>query len=369
MEQIRITEEAIRAGENRANKLDEHLITLRVELAAAKKELADADTIAAQKKAEAEAAQKELNELLDPFQPRNIMRRILKHTPAVISIIIFMIIMHLMVRFFLRHLIRLATRKGRRGNDSDGVNRSDTLSSVFRYISHVLVFGGGIIMILDEIGVPVVPLMGGAAVFGLAVAFGAQNLIRDYFSGFMILMEDQYGINDVVRIGDTSGSVERITLRVTVLRDLEGVLHFIPHGTIKNVSNLTHGWSRCLFEIPVSHAENLDRVIAVIKEVGEELRFDPTHGVKIMDDLDMLGVDSITPHASNLRFLLKTRPLQQWSIKRELLKRLRNRFVELGIGFPAPRQANEFPKGFPGLQTERQDKRSHNEEEDYAMVR
>ena len=369
MEQIRVTEEAIRAGENRAAEINERIVTLREELASAKKELADADAIAKRKQAEAEKAQKELNELLDPFQPRNIYRRVLKHTPAVISIIIFMVIMHLMVRYFLKHIIRLATRKGRRGNDSDAVNRSDTLSSVFRYISHLMVFGGGIIMILDEVGVPVVPLMGGAAVFGLAVAFGAQNLIRDYFSGFMILMEDQYGINDVVRIGDISGCVERITLRITVLRDLEGVLHFIPHGTIKNVSNLTHGWSRCMFEIPVGHSEDLDCIIEIIKEVGEEMRFDPTHGVKIMDDLDMLGVDSITPHAAILKFLVKTRPLQQWPVKRELLKRLRNRFVELGISFPAPRQANEFPNGFPMMQTERQGKHSHNEEEDYAMVR
>jgi small conductance mechanosensitive channel len=180
--------------------------------------------------------------------------------------------------------------------------------------------------------------MGGAAVLGLAVAFGAQNLIKDYFSGFMVLLEDQYGINDVVRIGSISGMVEHISLRTTVLRDLEGVVHFIPHGTISTVSNLTHGWSRALFDVDIAYSEDIDRVMEVLLELGRELRRDPQFGPLILDDPEMLGVDELANSSVIVKFFLKTRPLQQWTVKREMLRRIKNRFDQLGIEIPYPHQ-------------------------------
>src|SRR5205085_10180948 len=136
-----------------------------------------------------------------------------------------------------RRIVRSIARDGtgKRGNRQDRENRAQTLVGVFSNTASLLILGGGALMALDEMAIPVVPLMGGAAVLGLAVAFGAQNLIKDYFSGFMVLLEDQYAIDDVVQIGSVSGSVERITLRMTVLRDTEGIAHFIPHGTISTV--------------------------------------------------------------------------------------------------------------------------------------
>jgi small-conductance mechanosensitive channel len=199
-----------------------------------------------------------------------------------------------------------------------------------------LILGGGSLMILDEVGIPIVPLMGGAAVLGLAVAFGAQNLIKDYFSGFMVLLEDQYGINDVVQIGDVSGQVEHISLRITVLRDLEGVVHFIPHGTITTISNLTHGWSRALFDVGVAYKEDTDRVIGVLRELAGELRGDPQFGRLILDDPEMLGVDDLADSAVVIKFFVKTVPLGQWAVKRELLRRIKKRFDELGIEIPYP---------------------------------
>jgi len=201
-----------------------------------------------------------------------------------------------------------------------------------------VIFGGGLVMILDEFGVPVVPLMGGAAVMGLAIAFGAQNLIRDYFCGFMMLLEDQYSINDVARIGNISGLVEHITLRITVLRDLEGVRHFIPHGTITSVSNLTHGWSRALFDIQVAYKEDVDRVMATLVELGKDMRTDPQLGAQILEDPEMLGVDALADSGVIIKFFMKTRPLQQWPVKREMLRRIKNRFDELGIEIPFPHQ-------------------------------
>jgi small conductance mechanosensitive channel len=191
-------------------------------------------------------------------------------------------------------------------------------------------------MILELMHIPIVPLMGGAAVFGLAVAFGAQNMIRDYFTGFMILVEDQYGVKDIVKIGDTAGQVERISLRMTVLRDLEGNVHFIPHGNITQVTNLSHSWSRAMFDIGVAYKENVDRVIQIIKELGKELRGDPEFAALITEDLEMLGVNAFDDSAVTIRFIIKTRPQKQWPVKREMLRRIKNRFDELGIEIPFP---------------------------------
>jgi small conductance mechanosensitive channel len=206
------------------------------------------------------------------------------HGPRLVFIAVGILIAYHLARLFSRRLVRVMARggTGKRGSHQDRENRAQTLVGVFSNTVSLLILGGGSLMILDEVGIPIVQLKGGAAVLGLAVAFGAQNLIKDYFSGFMVLLEDQYGINDVVKIGDVSGQVEHISLRITVLRDLEGVVHFIPHGTITTISNLTHGWSRALFDI----------------------------------------------------VFLKTVPLGQWAVKRELLRRIKKRFDELDIEIP-----------------------------------
>jgi small conductance mechanosensitive channel len=216
-------------------------------------------------------------------------------------------------------------------------------------VAGIFIVGGGVVMLLDEAGIPIIPLMGGAAVLGLAVAFGAQNLIKDYFSGFMMLMEDQYGVNDVVRIGSTSGLVEKITLRITVLRDIEGVRHFIPHGSITNVSNMTHTWSRAMFDIPVAYGEDLDRAMSVLMDLAHEIRNDPIFGQHIIEDPEMLGVNEFDSSAIVIRFLIKTRPLKQWLVKREMLRRIKNRFDQAGIVIPFPHRTvyHKFPDGTP----------------------
>jgi small-conductance mechanosensitive channel/predicted nucleic acid-binding Zn-ribbon protein len=348
-ERVRDAEERLAAGRVRIKAVTDRLAALNEDLNATRDEQVAAAALAGRKRQEAEAADRELAELLDPFHPRNLLRKFLAHGPQVVGIALGMLALHLLVRQFARQIVRLMARNGHRGSEEDRENRASTLVGVFRYAANLLIFGGGAVMLLDELGVPVVPLMGGAAVLGLAVAFGAQNLIRDYFAGFMILMEDQYGINDVVRIGTIAGIVEKITLRVTVLRDLEGVLHFVPHGGIANVSNMTHGWSRALFDLPIPHGEDVDRVMEVLRGLGKELRNDPVMGLKILDDLEMLGVDALDPSAVVVRFFIKTRPLQQWAVKREMLRRIKNRFDELGIDIPAHRREilHRFPDGRP----------------------
>jgi small conductance mechanosensitive channel len=240
------------------------------------------------------------------------------------------------VRLSGRHLAKLVARTSTRGSLHERENRALTLVGVFRNIASIAVIAVGLLMALEAVGIPIVPLMGGAAVVGLAVAFGAQNLVRDYFAGFMVLLEDQYGINDVVKIGDIAGAVEQITLRVTTLRDLEGIVHFVPHGTITTVSNMTHGWSRALLEIGVAYKEDTDRVMDVMLEVARELRKDSAFGPFILGDPEMLGVDSFGDSAVLIKMCIKTQPLKRWAVKRELLRRVKHKFDELGIEIPFP---------------------------------
>jgi len=344
------TEQRLAESRDRLQRVTDRRGTLVESLADHKAELALVKKEAEGKQKDVMRAEVRLKEILSPTAPRNLYRWVAAKGPRILLIIGCMFVVHLMVRQFSRRIVNFISRHSERGSPDDRENRAHTLVGVFRYAAGLAVFGGGLVMLLDEIGVPIVPLMGGAAVIGLAVAFGAQNLIRDYFTGFMMLMEDQYSVNDVVKIGGTSGLVEMITLRVTVLRDLEGVRHFIPHGTITNVSNLTHGWSRAKMDISIAYKENIDRVVDVLMELGRKLRLDPVFGKHILDNPEMLGVESLAESGVVIRFLLKTRPLHQWAVRREMLRRIKNRFDELGIELPYPHRSvyHHFPDGASG---------------------
>lgn len=280
----------------------------------------------------------EIDRLQNPLHPQNILQWLIDHGGKLLAILLGMIGLHFIVRTLSKRIVRVMAGTRKRAGEREGENRAETLVSVFRNCAAILILGGGLLMVLDEVGIPIVPLMGGAAVFGLAIAFGAQNLIRDYFSGFMVLLEDQYQVNDVVRINGIDGKVERITLRVTVLRDLAGIAHFVPHGTITTVSNYSHGWSRASFEIGVAYKENVDRVIDVLKRLCDEICLDETFGPLIIDQPEMLGVDSLGDSSVNIKFVLKTKPMKQWDVKREMLRRIKNKFDQLGIEIPFPHQ-------------------------------
>ncbi|HEY2784107.1 MAG TPA: mechanosensitive ion channel domain-containing protein [Fimbriiglobus sp.] len=349
-QKLQETNQRLTDSRSKVQRIADRIASLNETLTGLKAELAVHTKEADERRKQVTDSEAELNSLQSPTAPRNLFRWVYAKGPRLLLILLGMGVIHMLVRQFSRHIVRFITRNGQRGSVEDRENRASTLVGVFRYAAGIAVFGGGLVMLLDEVGVPVVPLMGGAAVIGLAVAFGAQNLIRDYFTGFMMLMEDQYSVNDVVRIGSISGLVELITLRMTVLRDLEGVRHFIPHGAVTSVSNLTHGWSRALLDVPVAYKENVDRVIDVLMELGREMRHHPVLGKHILEEPEMLGVDSFADSAVVIRFLLKTRPLQQWPIKREMLRRIKNRFDELGIEIPFPHRTiyHHYPEGMAG---------------------
>lgn len=334
----KISEAEQRARDSQKDVADrfKHLEELQVELSGVQNEHINALREAEQKAREAEKADKKVEELKNPFAPQNIRRWFIESGPKVLTALVGMAVLLWLTRRSRGRLIFLLSRANDRGTVEERENRARTLISVFSNAAGVAIIVGGCFMILTELGVNILPLMGGAAVIGLAVAFGAQNLIRDYFTGFMILLEHQYGINDVITVCGISGQVEQITLRITVLRDLEGTVHFIPNGQITTVSNKTHEWSRAVLEIGVAYKENVDRVMQVILDLARDLRRDPAFIDFILDDPEMLGVENLGESAVTLKFVVKTRPGRQWPVKRELLRRIKKRFDEIGIEIPYP---------------------------------
>ncbi len=283
-----------------------------------------------------DSARQKVEWLESPVAPQRIYHWFIKSGPKILASVLFIATLLWLSRVLGHRIVRAVASRSGPGSIEEREKRSETLIGVFNNGTTVAIVVFGTLMLLQASGINVSVLLGGAAVVGVAVAFGAQNLTRDYFSGFVMLLENQYGVNDIVRIGGIAGLVERITLRMTVLRDLEGVVHFIPHGEVKTVSNLTQGWSRALFDIGVAYKEDADRVMKVLVELGKELRQDPYYGDLIMDDPEMLGVDSFGDSAVVIKFFIKTRPQKQFTIKRELLRRIKRKFDELGIEIPFP---------------------------------
>ena len=214
--------------------------------------------------------------------------------------------------------------------------RVQTVASMVGNVALVVFIVIGIITSLEAIGVPIGPLLASVGVLGLAVSFGAQSLVKDMISGTFMLLEGQFGIGDVVRIGDVAGAVERITLRTTILRDLHGAVHIIPNGEITRVTNLTKAWSRSVLDIGVGFNEDVDRVITVLQDEAERLHQDPEWGALLLEPPQVLGVDSFTDSAVVIRVTAKTLPEKQWDVGRELRRRIKKRFDAEAISIPYP---------------------------------
>jgi small conductance mechanosensitive channel len=214
--------------------------------------------------------------------------------------------------------------------------RSDTLSSLFRHTVGAIVVGVAFVMVLGEFGVEIGPILTAAGIVGVAIGFGSQQLVQDVISGFFILLEDQVRVGDVVQTAGKSGMVERITLRMIELRDISGNVHFVRNGQIDVVTNMTKEYSRYVFDIGVAYREDVDEVIEVIKGVDEELRNDPDFGKRILEPIEVLGLDEFGDSAVVIKARTKTVPVEQWAVGREIKRRLKKRFDELDIEIPFP---------------------------------
>jgi small conductance mechanosensitive channel len=198
----------------------------------------------------------------------------------------------------------------------------------------VLVAG---MLVLGEIGVSVAPLLATAGVAGLAIGFGAQSLIKDYFNGFFLLIEDQIREGDVIEVVGKTGVVEELTLRYVRLRDGDGYVHFVPNGEIKLVSNRTRGFARAVIDVGVGYAVDIDQALAVMREVGKAMRADEAWKSRVPDDIEILGVEKLDSSAVVLRAQLRVVPAaEQQNVRREYLKRLKEAFSARGIGIPIP---------------------------------
>lgn len=216
--------------------------------------------------------------------------------------------------------------------------RAETLVRILNGAARAVALLVLLYVVLRELGVNVTPLLAGAGIAGIAIGFGAQSIVKDLFTGFFILLENQYRVGDVVKIGQASGLVEEINLRTTVLRDLEGIKHIIPNGTVQTVSNMTFSWSRAVIDVGVSYDADLDRAMAVMRETAARLRAEPAFAGRILEDAEVLGVESFGDSAVHLRMLVKTQPLEQWIVARELRKRLKEAFDREGIDIPLPQR-------------------------------
>ena len=214
--------------------------------------------------------------------------------------------------------------------------RAHTVASLLRTAGTTLVVIVAAMMAFREIGLDITPLIAGAGVAGLAIGFGAQSLIKDVIAGFFILLEDQFHVGDVIQAAGVSGQVEHMTLRMTIIRDLQGTVHFIPNGEIKVASNLTKQWSRAVLEIGVRYEEDVDHVIAVLTEVGRSLADDEVFGKMVLEPPQVLGVEGLTDSQVTIRILAKTLPLKQWEVAREFRRRIKARFDREGIQTPYP---------------------------------
>jgi small conductance mechanosensitive channel len=221
--------------------------------------------------------------------------------------------------------------------------RTQTLASLFTNVAFVVVVTITMLTVLS-VFINIGPLLASVSVVGLAISFGAQSLVKDIISGTFILIEGQFGIGDVVRIGETGGLVEKMTLRTTVLRDLHGAVHVIPNGEIKLVSNLTKSWSRAVIDVSVAYAEEVDRVIDMLRRIARELQADPQWAALLLEPPEVLGVENLTETGVTVRMMAKTLPLKQWEVSRELRRRVKKHFEDEGVELPQSRVRMIGPK-------------------------
>ena len=220
--------------------------------------------------------------------------------------------------------------------DTGSIKRAETLGQVFSNSAVVIIILITGMLILGEMGISIAPILAAAGVVGVAVGFGAQSLIKDYFTGFFLLIEDQIRHGEVVEISGKKGKVEEVTLRHVRLRDYAGKVHFIPNNTITTVTNQSRDFSYAVIDLSVAYRENVDEVYEMMRKIGADMRSAPMFKEQIIDDLEIAGIDNLADSAVIIRCRFKVHPLEQWDVKREFLYRIKKAFDAAGIEIPYP---------------------------------
>jgi moderate conductance mechanosensitive channel len=225
---------------------------------------------------------------------------------------------------------------------SEVQKRAETLVKLLRQAAFVAVWMMAALVLLRELGFEIAPILAGAGILGLAVGFGAQNLVRDVISGFFMILENQIRVGDVALINGTGGLVERINFRTTVLRDLTGTVHVFPNGSISTLSNMTNTWSAYIFDLGVAYKEDPDMVIKILEEVGREMKSDEYFGPLMIDELEIFGVDKFADSAVIIKGRIRTKPIKQWEVGRQFLRRVKKAFDANNIEIPFPHRTIYF---------------------------
>jgi len=259
------------------------------------------------------------------------------HGIRILAIILITTVTCLLLRHFARLLVKKFVSRQMKGQPEEEIKkRADTLCSIFVTTGIVIIAILAIVTILPEFRVSIAAALASLGIIGIAVGFGAQSLIKDLLAGIFILLEDQYRVGDVAKIAGIGGLVEKIELRRTVLRDLDGIVHSIPNGEIKVASNLTKGYSRVNLNVSVAYGEDLDHVIEIINRVCKEMAEDPKWSADLVSTPKVLRVDNLGDSGIDIKILGDTKPLRQWDVMGELRLRIKRTFDKEGIEIPWP---------------------------------
>jgi small conductance mechanosensitive channel len=243
--------------------------------------------------------------------------------------------------YILTKILRAISRKSaelhiRKLPSGVSVQQFRTVTSVITSVGVFVIFFIAALEVLSLIGLNLGPMLASAGIAGLAIGFGAQTLVHDFINGFFILLENQYDIGDTVRIAGVKGTVERMSLRHTVLRDEDGTVHIVPNSSIQIVSNMTRDWSQLAMRVAVAYSEPSDKIVALLKQVGEEVRHDPAFAADIVSDIDVPGIDRVGNGEAEYLMLIKTRPNKQYAVSRELRRRIKESFEKNNVQAAGP---------------------------------
>lgn len=263
---------------------------------------------------------------------------LMSHGLRILVIVIGAYFLNIILRRFIIRVVRLSVTMDHHQSADAEKKREDTLIRIFTWSSAIIILIVSAMMVMQEIGIPIGPILAGAGIVGLAVGFGGQYLIRDFITGFFMILENQYRIGDVVRLDQTEGTVEDISLRMTTLRDMDGTVHHVPHGDIKRVSNLSKNFARINLNLNVNYKVELEKVITLLNRVGEELAQDPAWKEFIIKPPQFLRVDDFSESGMAVKIVGETLPNRQWAITGELRKRIKAAFDQEGIEIPLPQR-------------------------------
>jgi small conductance mechanosensitive channel len=259
--------------------------------------------------------------------------------PSLVLLVVVFIVTLKIINYFVGKLKKLIIERAKKSEPetiTETEKRINTLMNILKGTAKIILWIMFVMIFLKKINLDIGPLLAGAGIVGLAVGFGAQELVRDFISGFFILLENQIREGDVAIIDGKGGLVERIELRTITLRDLSGVVHVFQNGKINTLSNMTKEWSAMVLDIGVAYKENSDKVMEVMREVGDKLKNDPDFADNFIDSIEIFGVDQFGDSAVVVKARLKTKPGMQWATGREYRKRLKIAFDEQNIEIPFP---------------------------------